>query len=48
MSDEEYISGLTDNYIRVQTKVSSKAKVNQIANVKLLSSDSGIMTGSTL
>ena len=48
MIDEGVMSGLTDNYIRVQTKVSRKAKVNQIANVKLLSSDSGIMIGSTL
>ncbi len=48
MIDEGVMSGLTDNYIRVQTKVSSKAKVNQIANVKLLNSNSGIMIGSTL
>ena len=48
MIDEGVMSGLTDNYIRVQTKASSKAKVNQIANVKLLNSNSGIMIGSTL
>ena len=36
MSDEEYISGLTDNYIRVKIPKTSMADENSICNINLL------------
>ena len=36
MSDEEYISGLTDNYIRVKIPKSSMVNENSIHNINLV------------
>ena len=44
VSEDGFISGLTDNYIRVKVS-GSKSKTNFISDVKLLSIDNEVMQG---
>ena len=43
--DEEYWTGLTDNYIKVHVKSSSKKLKNKIKDVKLIQSNNSFTLG---
>ena len=45
MNEDGYISGLTDNYIRVKVSHDKPVKSNFISNVRLLDINDGIMLG---
>ena len=45
MSEDGFVSGLTDNYIRVKVPQDKAVKSNFISNVTLLDINDGIMIG---